>query len=60
MFPYHIYIENGMVVENNLPPDSAHPEQTAASTPVSPGANGHDGAVDPQSLPLQTASITAE
>jgi len=60
MFPYHIYIENGMVVENNLPPDSAYPGQTAASTPVSPGANGHDGAADPQALPLQTASITVE
>ena len=60
MFPYHIYIENGMVVENNLPPDSAYPEQTAASTLVSPGANGHDGAADPQALPLQPASITAE
>jgi len=60
MFPYHIHIENGMVVENNLPPDSAYPEQTAASTPVSPGANGHDGAADPQALPLQPASITAE
>jgi len=60
MFPYHIYIENGMVVENNLPPDSAYPEQTAASTLVSPGANGHDDAADPQALPLQPASITAE
>jgi hypothetical protein len=49
-----------MVVENNLPPDSAYPEQAAASTPVSPGANGHDGAADPQALPLQTASITVE
>jgi len=53
MFPYHIYIENGMVVENNLPPGSAHAEPIAASTPVLPCANGHNGAVDPQALPLQ-------
>jgi DNA repair exonuclease SbcCD ATPase subunit len=56
MFPYHIYIDNGLVVENNLPTVSAYAEQTAASTPMLTGANGHanndmqDGS---QAVPLQ-------
>jgi len=56
MFPYHIYIDNGLVVENNLPTVSAYAEQTAASTPMLTGANGHannDTQDGSQAVPLQ-------
>ncbi len=56
MFPYHIYIDSGLVVENNLPTVSAYAEQTAASTPMLTGANGHannDTQDGSQAVPLQ-------
>jgi DNA repair exonuclease SbcCD ATPase subunit len=43
MFPYHIYVEDGVIVETNLPVATAYAPIASAHTsaPLQPEANGH-------------------
>lgn len=63
MFPYHIYVDNGLVMESNLPATPAYDQDVSPLTPVSADYNGHvdDSAGDSsQEMPMQPASISAE
>lgn len=59
LFPYHIYVDDGAIVESNLPTVTAYTQDgvpaalTNVQPPVQPGSNGHsNGAVPvPASLP---------
>jgi len=55
MFKYHLYIDNGMVMESNLPSETAIQEQAHPSIPTLAGTNGHsnnESVVEPQVMPL--------
>ena len=55
MFKYHLYIDNGRVIESNLPAETAIQEQDQPSILSISGTNGHstnESAVEPQVMPL--------
>ena len=55
LFKYHLYIDNGQVMESSLPADIAIEEQAQPSMPTIVGSNGHssnESAVEPQVMPL--------
>ena len=55
LFKYHLYIDNGQVMESSLPVDIAVEEQAQPLMPAIAGANGHstnESAVEPQVMPL--------
>jgi DNA repair exonuclease SbcCD ATPase subunit len=55
LFKYHLYIDNGQVVESSLPADIAIEEQVQPAISAIAGTNGHstnESAVEPQVMPL--------
>jgi DNA repair exonuclease SbcCD ATPase subunit len=55
MFTYHLYIDNGLVMESNLPVEIAIPEQAQPSISTLAGTNEHgnnESVVEPQVMPL--------
>ncbi|HXL36755.1 MAG TPA: AAA family ATPase [Ktedonobacteraceae bacterium] len=55
MFTYHLYIDNGLVMESNLPVETAIQEQSQPSIPTLAGTNEHsnnESVVEPQVMPL--------
>ncbi|HYX51715.1 MAG TPA: hypothetical protein VE843_18345, partial [Ktedonobacteraceae bacterium] len=55
LFNYHLYIDNGQVMESNLPTDIANEEQAQPSVDAIAATNGHspyESAVEPQVMPL--------
>jgi DNA repair exonuclease SbcCD ATPase subunit len=55
MFTYHLYIDNGLVMESNLPVETAMQEQAQPSISPFAGTNGHsnnESVVEPQVMPL--------
>jgi DNA repair exonuclease SbcCD ATPase subunit len=55
MFTYHLYIDNGQVMESNLPIETAIQEQAQPSIPTFSGTNEHsnnESVVEPQVMPL--------
>ncbi|MGZ3621812.1 MAG: AAA family ATPase [Ktedonobacteraceae bacterium] len=55
LFKYHLYIDNGQVMESSLPAAIAIEEQAQPVMPTNVGANGHstnESAVEPQVMPL--------
>ncbi len=55
MFKYHLYIDNGIVIESNLPAETAM-QQALSSISTIVGTNGHsstnESVVEPQVMPL--------
>ncbi len=55
MFKYHLYIDNGIVMECSLPEVTAMQQQALSSIPTLIGTNGYsdnEGVVEPQVMPL--------
>jgi len=55
MFKYHLYIDNGIVMESNLPAETAIQEQAQLSLPAFAATNGHsnnESVVETQVMPL--------
>ena len=55
-FKYHLYIDNGIVMESNLPAESAMQQEALATISTVVGTNGHssnnESVVEPQVMPL--------
>ncbi len=51
MFPYHVYMDNGLVVESNLPVVAAAP--TPTSTPPLPAASGDEEKIEEEKQPAE-------
>ncbi len=63
MFPYHLYIDNGVVMECNLPTEATNIQQALPSIPAFSSANrysSNESVTESQVMPLQSASIVAE
>lgn len=63
MFPYHLYIDNGVVMESNLPAVATNIQQAIPSIPASSSTNGYSSnksVTESQEIPLESASIVAE
>jgi hypothetical protein len=63
MFPYHLYIDNGVVMECNLPAMATNIQQALPSIPAFSSANrysSNESVTESQVMPLQSASIVAE
>jgi hypothetical protein len=55
MFKYHLYIDNGLVMECSLPAVTAMQQQALSSIPTLIGTNGYsdnEDVVEPQVMPL--------
>ena len=55
MFPYHIYVDDGVIVESNLPAAIAYVSVASAltSAPLQPEANGHSNGLKQVPEPAQ-------
>jgi len=63
MFPYRLYIDNGVVMECNLPAVATNVQQALPSIPAFIDTNGYSSnksVNESQVIPLQSASIVAE
>ena len=63
MFPYHVYIDNGLVMESNLPVVPQYNQEVSPSNPELVAANGHNtnsAADDSEAMPIWSASTMAE
>ncbi len=63
MFPYHLYIDNGVVTKSNLPAVATNIQQALPSIPASTSTNGYSSnksVTESQGMPLESASIVAE
>jgi len=57
MFKYHLYIDNGIVMESNLPAETAMQQHALPSISTLVGTNGHsnnESVVEPQEMPLSS------
>ncbi len=55
LFKYRLYVDNGQIMESNLPSEIVIEEQTQTSIPTIVGTNGHsanESTVEPQVIPL--------
>lgn len=63
MFPYHLYIDSGVVMESNLPAAATNIQQSLPSILASSSTNGYSSSksvTESQGMPLESASIVAE